>query len=237
MSSGSGGAAESSSRIVSMMNERLGKKAGDQFMYMAALAIAMVGATYGAVPLYRLFCQATGYGGTVQEGATVEAKLKARQEARDEELEAACAARELTVFFNADVNDNLPWKFTPTQRSVKIHPGQSTLAFYTAQNMSNKAITGVSTYNVTPQSAGSYFNKIQCFCFEEQKLQPGEKIDMPVFFYVDPEFATDIRLSNITNLTLSYTFFKVSEEEPEQGAGLGSLAGGAAPAIAAAAAQ
>ena len=89
-------------------------------LVQAAVAIAMVGATYGAVPLYRLFCQATGYGGTVQEGATVEAKLKARQEAKDEELEAACAARELTVFFNADVNDNLPWKFTPTQRSVKV---------------------------------------------------------------------------------------------------------------------
>ncbi len=85
-----------------------------------ALAIAMIGVTYGAVPLYRLFCQATGYGGTVQEGATVEAKLKARQEAKDAELEAACAARELTVFFNADVNDNLQWKFSPTQRSVKV---------------------------------------------------------------------------------------------------------------------
>lgn len=81
--------------------------------------------------------------------------------------------------------------------------------------MSNKAITGVSTYNVTPMSAGPYFNKIQCFCFEEQKLQPGEKIDMPVFFYVDPEFATDVRLSNISNLTLSYTFFKVLEEDAE----------------------
>ena len=124
----------------------------------------------------------------------VEEKLKQRELVHNAELEAAAAARDLTVFFNADVSDSLPWKFTPTQRSVNIKPGESTLAFYTAQNNSDKSITGVSTYNVTPQQAGVYFNKIQCFCFEEQKLRPGEKIDMPVFFYVDPEFATDPKL-------------------------------------------
>lgn len=186
---------------------------GTQGLYLVAFTVAMIGVTYASVPLYRMFCQATGYGGTVQQGSTVEDKLKQRELQHNAALEAAAAARDLTVFFNADVSDSLPWKFTPTQRSVNIKPGESTLAFYTAQNLSDKAITGVSTYNVTPQQAGVYFNKIQCFCFEEQKLRPGEQIDMPVFFYVDPEFATDPKLRSFNQLTLSYTFFKVNEED------------------------
>lgn len=219
-----------------------------------ALIVGMVGLTYAAVPLYRLFCQATGYGGTVQQGSTVEEKLRKRAESRDEELEQAAAEREVVVFFNADTADGMPWKFVPTQHSVKIRPGQSTLAFYTAHNTSEKAITGVSTYNVAPQKAGYYFNKIQCFCFEEQKLRPGEKVDMPVFFYLDPEFATDPRLKGVDHLTLSYTFFKVDEdketaaealsrilaENPDQQSGMmppPSHAAGAMAAAATAAAQ
>ncbi|KDD74724.1 cytochrome c oxidase assembly protein CtaG/Cox11 [Helicosporidium sp. ATCC 50920] len=175
----------------------------------------MLGLTYAAVPLYRMFCAATGIGGTLQEGATVEAKMRARAERPNAEVEAAAAARRVTVRFNADVSEGLPWTFVPTQRSVEVRPGQSTLAFYTAHNSSDRTITGVSTYNVIPAQAGQYFNKIQCFCFEEQRLRPGEKIDMPIFFYLDPEFATDKALRHVDNLTLSYTFFKVSEEEPE----------------------
>lgn len=178
--------------------------------------MGMVGMSYAAVPLYRMFCSATGVGGTVQEGATVEAKLRERAAHPDEELERAAAARVLTVNFNADVSDGLPWKFMPTQRSVDVRAGQSVLAFYTAHNTSDRTITGVSTYNVMPPQAGLYFNKIQCFCFEEQRLRPGEKIDMPIFFYVDPEFAADRRLKNVSQLTLSYTFFKVSEEGQEE---------------------
>ncbi|KAA8530700.1 hypothetical protein F0562_005366 [Nyssa sinensis] len=102
--------------------------------------------------------------------------------------------------------------FLPTQREVRVKPGESALAFYTAENRSSTPITGVSTYNVTPMKAAVYFNKIQCFCFEEQRLLPGEQIDMPVFFYIDPEFETDPRMDGINNLILSYTFFKVSEE-------------------------
>lgn len=146
----------------------------------------------------------------------MEEKLRKREQDRNEELEAAAAARTITVTFNADVSDGLPWRFTPTQRSVVIHPGQSTLAFYTAHNRSEKAITGVSTYNVTPQQAGQYFNKVQCFCFEEQRLRAGEKVDMPVFFYIDPEFVTDPKMRGINNLTLSYTFFKVSEDDDDE---------------------
>mmetsp|Transcript_1784 Transcript_1784/g.5194 ORF Transcript_1784/g.5194 Transcript_1784/m.5194 type:complete len:376 (+) Transcript_1784:81-1208(+) len=205
-------------RVQQQRHQRLGRAGwrdnpNEQALYLIALTVAMVGITYASVPLYRMFCQATGYGGTVAEGTTVEAKLRARAEKPDPATEAAAAARELTVSFNADCNDGMPWKFLPSQGSVKVRPGQSTLAFYTAENVSDKVITGVSTYNVTPQQAGTYFNKIQCFCFEEQKLRPGEKIDMPVFFYLDPEFATDPRMKKVNHLTLSYTFFKVAEEE------------------------
>lgn len=179
------------------------------------LVVGMVGLTYASVPLYRMFCQATGFGGTIKEGRSVEEKLKARKEERNEELEMAAAKRELTITFSANVADGLEWKFVPTQRAVKVHPGQSTLAFYTVENLSKRSITGVSTYNVAPQQVGQYFNKVQCFCFEEQRLRPGEKIDMPVFFYIDPEYATDPRVDNINNITLSYTFFKVGEDDED----------------------
>ena len=167
----------------------------------------MVGATYGAVPLYRLFCQATGFGGTVREGDTVEEKLKARKAAGA----SPAAHRPLTVTFNADVADGLHWRFAPAQRAVVVRPGQSALAFFTATNTTDRAITGVSTYNVAPQHAAPYFNKVQCFCFEEQRLLPGETVDMPVLFYIDPDISTDARLVGVDTLTLSYTFFLVDD--------------------------
>ncbi|TYI01859.1 hypothetical protein ES332_A11G229700v1 [Gossypium tomentosum] len=182
------------------------RKSKKTLLYLTALVFAMVGSSYAAVPLYRRFCQATGYGGTVQRRESVEEKI-----ARHEK-DGTVATREIVVQFNADVADGMPWKFVPTQREVRVKPGESALAFYTAENRSSKPITGVSTYNVTPMKAAVYFNKIQCFCFEEQRLLPGEQIDMPVFFYIDPEFDTDARMDGINNLILSYTFFKVSEE-------------------------
>ncbi|XP_028800573.1 cytochrome c oxidase assembly protein COX11, mitochondrial-like isoform X1 [Neltuma alba] len=182
------------------------QKSRKMLIYLSALVVAMVGSSYAAVPLYRRFCQATGYGGTVQRRETVEEKI-ARHD-RDNTV----TTREIAVQFNADVADGMPWKFTPTQREVRVKPGESALAFYTAENKSSTPIVGVSTYNVTPMKAGVYFNKIQCFCFEEQRLLPGEQIDMPVFFYIDPEFESDPRMDGINNIILSYTFFKVSEE-------------------------
>lgn len=176
------------------------------FIYLTALAFGMVGASYAAVPLYRRFCQATGYGGTVQRRESVEEKIA--RHSKDE----AMISREITVQFNADVADGMQWKFIPTQREVRVKPGESALAFYTAENQSSAPIVGVSTYNVTPMKAAVYFNKIQCFCFEEQKLLPGEQVDMPVFFYIDPEFLTDPKMDGINNLILSYTFFKVAEQ-------------------------
>ncbi|KAL5810091.1 hypothetical protein ACOSQ4_026659 [Xanthoceras sorbifolium] len=182
------------------------QKSQKMLWYLTALVFAMVGCTYAAVPLYRRFCQATGYGGTVQRRETVEEKIARHSK------DGTVASREIVVQFNADVADGMPWKFVPTQREVRVKPGESALAFYTAENRSQTPITGVSTYNVTPMKAALYFNKIQCFCFEEQRLLPGEQIDMPVFFYIDPEFETDPRMDGINNLILSYTFFKVSDE-------------------------
>ncbi|CAN1218038.1 Cytochrome c oxidase assembly protein COX11, mitochondrial [Linum perenne] len=182
------------------------EKSRKMLMYLTGLVFVMVGCTYAAVPLYRTFCQATGYGGTVQRRETVEEKIS--RHAKD----GTVATREIVVQFNADVADGMPWKFIPTQREVRVKPGESALAFYTAENRSSTPITGVSTYNVTPMKAGVYFNKIQCFCFEEQRLLPGEQVDMPVFFYIDPEFETDPRMDGINNIILSYTFFKISDE-------------------------
>ncbi|KAK9214961.1 hypothetical protein WN944_006964 [Citrus x changshan-huyou] len=182
------------------------QKSRKMLLYLTALVFAMVGSTYAAVPLYRRFCQATGYGGTVQRKETVEEKIARHSK------DGTVTTREVVVQFNADVADGMPWKFIPTQREVRVKPGESALAFYTAENRSSTPITGVSTYNVTPMKAAVYFNKIQCFCFEEQRLLPGEQIDMPVFFYIDPEFETDPRMDGINNLILSYTFFKVNED-------------------------
>ncbi|KAL6552020.1 hypothetical protein OROGR_008174 [Orobanche gracilis] len=216
------------------------KKSRKMFLYLTGLVFAMVGCCYAAVPLYKRFCQDTGYGGTVQRREIVEEKIARHMK------DGTVTSREIIVQFNADVADGMPWKFIPTQREVRVKPGESALAFYTAENRSLTPITGVSTYNVTPMkirdivstprslrhsithlsfppmiihslfgtrnSAAIYFNKVQCFCFEEQRLLPGEQIDMPVFFYIDPEFETDPKMDGINNLILSYTFFKVSEE-------------------------
>ncbi|KAL2893541.1 Cytochrome c oxidase assembly protein COX11 mitochondrial [Bienertia sinuspersici] len=182
------------------------KKSRKMLIYLTALVFGMVGCSYAAVPLYRRFCQATGYGGTVQRRETVEEKISRHSK------DGTVTSREIVVQFNADVADGMPWKFIPTQREVRVKPGESALAFYTAENRSSAPIVGVSTYNVTPMKAAVYFNKIQCFCFEEQRLLPGEQVDMPVFFYIDPEFETDPRMDGINNMILSYTFFKVSEE-------------------------
>ncbi|KAK9727030.1 hypothetical protein RND81_05G253500 [Saponaria officinalis] len=185
------------------------KKSRKMLIYLTGLVFGMVGCSYAAVPLYRRFCQATGYGGTVQRRETVEEKIARHSK------DGTVSSREIVVQFNADVADGMPWKFIPTQREVRVKPGESALAFYTAENRSSTPIVGVSTYNVTPMKAAVYFNKIQCFCFEEQRLLPGEQVDMPVFFYIDPEFETDPRMDGINNMILSYTFFKVSEEQNE----------------------
>jgi cytochrome c oxidase assembly protein subunit 11 len=121
--------------------------------------------------------------------------------------------RRLRITFNGSVSDILPWKFTPQQREVRVLPGETALAFYTATNKSEADIIGVATYSVTPAQVAPYFSKIQCFCFEEQRLNAGETVDMPVFFFIDPEFVKDPQMRGIDTITLSYTFFKAKYDK------------------------
>ncbi|EDQ91055.1 uncharacterized protein MONBRDRAFT_15576 [Monosiga brevicollis MX1] len=121
--------------------------------------------------------------------------------------------REIRIRFNADTSATMQWSFKPQQREVTVVPGETALAFFTAKNPTNQPIIGISTYNVVPYDAGVYFNKIQCFCFEEQRLNPGEEVDMPVFFYIDPEFAEDPSMYKVRDITLSYTFFQARNTE------------------------
>uniref|UniRef100_A0A0D9QZQ7 Cytochrome c oxidase assembly protein COX11, mitochondrial n=1 Tax=Chlorocebus sabaeus TaxID=60711 RepID=A0A0D9QZQ7_CHLSB len=166
--------------------------------YLAAVAVAMLGASYAAVPLYRLYCQTTGLGGSAVAGH-VSDQIENMVPVKD---------RILKISFNADVHASLQWNFRPQQTEIYVVPGETALAFYRAKNPTDKPIIGISTYNVVPFEAGQYFNKIQCFCFEEQRLNPQEEVDMPVFFYIDPEFAEDPRMINVDLITLSYTFFE-----------------------------
>jgi len=161
---------------------------------MAGLACAMVGLSYAAVPLYQIFCQLTGYGGTTQRA----------EQAPDRVLD-----RKITVRFDANVGRGMGWKFKPVQLSMELKIGATALAFYEAKNLTKKKLTGTATFNVTPEAAGSYFNKIECFCFTEQTLQPGARADMPVSFFIDPEIVNDPQARNIQEITLSYTFFPV----------------------------
>ncbi|XP_077595082.1 cytochrome c oxidase assembly protein COX11, mitochondrial [Stigmatopora nigra] len=169
--------------------------------YMAAAGIAMVGLSYASVPLYRLYCQATGLGGTAVAGHDVD--LVEKMEPVKE--------RVIKVTFNADTHASMQWNFRPQQTEIFVVPGETALAFYRAKNPTAKPIIGISTYNVVPFEAGQYFNKIQCFCFEEQRLNPHEEVDMPVFFYIDPEFDADPRMARVDTITLSYTFFEAKE--------------------------
>ncbi|MCF8880890.1 cytochrome c oxidase assembly protein [Hyphobacterium sp. SN044] len=164
----------------------------------ATVAVSMVGAAYAAVPLYDLFCRVTGYGGTPQ----------VRVAAADRVID-----REVTVRFDASRNGGLPWEFQPIDRAITVNVGESALAYFRATNTSDRPITGVATYNVTPFKAAPYFVKIECFCFTEQTLQPGESIEMPVLFFVDPEIETDRRADDIQTITLSYTFFEAENSE------------------------
>lgn len=172
---------------------------------MGALAIVVFGVSYASVPLYKVFCQMTGFGGTTQVADEKKAKS----------IKPVEGAEMIKVYFMANVHSEMPWRFRPTQREVKVVPGETALAFYTVRNNEKYPVTGVATYNVHPPKAGLYFNKIQCFCFEEQRLGAEEEIDMPVFFFIDPEIIDDPAMENVRNITLSYTFFKTGDEQVE----------------------
>ncbi len=168
-------------------------------LYCLSFAVGLVGVVYTSVPLYRLFCQKSGFAGTPK---------KVDDRADFSSIKPVPGARKIPIIFDSHVSNTLPWNFRPQQPSVSVIPGQTSLAFYRASNKSCQPIRGVATYNVVPSKAAQYFNKIQCFCFEEQILDGNESIDMPIFFYVDPEFAFDPSMDNVQQIILSYTFFQ-----------------------------
>jgi cytochrome c oxidase assembly protein subunit 11 len=172
-------------------------------LIVAAACIAffsgMIGVTYASVPLYKLFCQVTGYGGTTQVADISPTKI----------LE-----REITIRFDANVSGALPWGFQPKQREVTIKIGETKQISYEATNLFSKPTRGKATFNVVPELAGAYFNKLECFCFTDTTLKPGEKLDMPVVFFVDPEIVNEVDLKDINTITLSYTFFPSADETP-----------------------
>jgi cytochrome c oxidase assembly protein subunit 11 len=164
----------------------------------ASVAIGMFGMAYAAVPLYRMFCQVTGYGGTTQRADS----------APDHTVD-----RWITVSFNADVAPDLPWSFRPEQRAVRVKVGEPQLIHYFAENRSRETIVGTATFNVTPSKVGPYFTKLECFCFTEQVLKPGEKAEMPVTFFLDPDLVKDKHMDGVGAVTLSYSFFRAKDQE------------------------
>ena len=167
----------------------------------AALAVsaAMLGLAYASVPLYRMFCQATGLGGTTQRAEQAPAPLNGG------------AAADMTVRFDANVSASLKWNFHPVQPLLTVKIGEQAMAHYRATNSTGRTLTGSAIFNVTPESAGAYFNKIECFCFTEQTLKPGETVDLPVVFFVDPDILNDPDTRSISEITLSYTFYPVDK--------------------------
>lgn len=177
-------------------------------MFIAfGIALGMLGLGYAAVPLYDLFCRVTGFGGTTQVASEAEADLAER-------LAASAGGTTYSIRFDANTSRDMPWTFTPVQVTDTVAIGQRDMAFYTARNNSSVPVTGTATFNVEPEQAGRYFNKIQCFCFTEQTLQPGEEIRMPVLYYVDPAALDDPNMEGVEQITLSYTFHR-APEQPE----------------------
>ncbi|MCB2088230.1 MAG: cytochrome c oxidase assembly protein [Sphingomonadaceae bacterium] len=167
-------------------------------------AAAMLGLGFAAVPLYNLFCRVTGFAGTTQVATEAEADLA-------EKMAASAGGRMISIRFDASTARDLPWTFKPVQVTDNVAIGQRDMAFYTARNNSSVPITGTATFNVEPEQAGRYFNKIQCFCFTEQTLQPGQQVEMPVLYFVDPAALDDPNMKDVEQITLSYTFHKAKD--------------------------
>lgn len=171
---------------------------------VAAVA-GMIGLSFASVPLYNMFCRVTGYGGTTQTATGVTGEVLERR---------------ITVRFNADVARGMPWSFHPTQGAVTVRVGEEQIAFYSAYNPTDRQTAGTATFNVSPSKAGQYFNKIDCFCFSEQVLAPGASAQMPVSFFIDPAIAQDPGMDEVTEITLSYTFFLDEDAEVDDTARL-----------------
>lgn len=165
------------------------------------VVFVMIGLAFASVPLYRLFCQKTGFGGTTQ---------------RAESLPDHIDSREITIRFDANVSRDINWSFRPERNEETVKLGQQGLIAFIAKNRAGVPVTGTALYNVSPPKAGIYFHKIQCFCFTEQTLQPGQEMPMPVVFYVDPKMKKDPEMDDVTTITLAYTFFPSNSQEYEK---------------------
>jgi len=168
-----------------------------------AVIVGMTGLSFAAVPLYRLFCSVTGYGGTPSIGPATA---------------PGANGKVIQVRFNASTNPGLPWRFDPDQKQVTLELGDSQIAFYHAVNRSNRAVTGMALYNVTPEKVGKYFHKTACFCFNKQSLAGNESMEFPVSFWVDPAIRDDPNTADVTTITLSYTFYRTLDDAEASGA-------------------
>ena len=166
------------------------------------LVFGMTGLAFASVPLYRIFCQVTGFDGTTMR-------------AESDRAPGAVEGSSISIRFDANTSSALPWKFAPVKRTETVTIGERELAHYSAKNLSDRAVTGTASFNVTPVAAGRYFTKIQCFCFERQTLKAGEEVQMPVVYYVDPAILADPAARDIKEITLSYTFYPVDEPQPQ----------------------
>ena len=170
---------------------------------LSTIVVGMVGLSFASVPLYRVFCAVTGYGGTPQIG---------------NEAAPGAAKQLIAVRFNANTNPNLPWDFRPVQEEIRLPLGEDHLAFYSARNETATPVTGVALYNVTPDKVGKYFHKTACFCFNQQTLAAGEQKEFPLSFWVDPQIANDPDTADVHTITLSYTFYRTLEDAAKSGA-------------------
>lgn len=167
-------------------------------------AFAMLGLGFAAVPLYDMFCRVTGFGGTTQRATAAEANLAER-------MTLSAGAPTISIRFDASLARDMPWEFRPKQVTDTVQIGQRDMAVFVAKNLSSEAVTGTASFNVEPEQAGIYFNKIQCFCFTEQTLQPGQEVDMPVLYFIDPAALDDPNMKDVEQITLSYTFHRTEK--------------------------
>ena len=172
-------------------------------LVLAAVVAGMVGLSFAAVPLYRIFCAATGFGGTPKTGLAAS---------------PGASSHIVLVRFNADTNPGLPWRFRPEQAEIRLPLGAEQVAFYQARNLADTPVTGVATYTVTPDKAAKYFHKTACFCFNEQVLAPGQEMQFPLSFWIDPALAADPGTADVKTVTLSYTFFRSLDDAARTGA-------------------
>ncbi|MBI2255123.1 MAG: cytochrome c oxidase assembly protein [Proteobacteria bacterium] len=199
-----------------MAKTNLSQRNRNTMMMLAGVVAGMIGLAYASVPLYALFCKATGFGGTPQRAA---------------ENKSLVGTRDMTVSFSTDLGQGMPWHFQPEVRKMEVRTGVTYKALFIAENPTDRTITGSATFNVSPDIFGQYFVKVQCFCFDKQVLKPGERVEMPVVFFLDPKLEEDPYLAKLRDVTLAYTFFQVPND-PDVASGTSSTKSEIQPAAA-----